>query len=685
MSKQLKRVASKKKLNHLLINKDSNRSLEEDLDDPNHSINEKFNVLDIHRSSLSRIAKTIGKIEKVNEDMFVLKYMLSKDLSGYSQVIHSHMPDSDFGTYLDEFASFQQITISMQSSLINELKKMRVNLTDYINEELKPVLNQKKIWEDESSNKGKKKKNKEQTIDPDELEQQLVDANKHAINLLVDRLGRYVDKCSDEYHNYLETYPEETKVMYDIRKTFRTMEINPNLDEHTAKIVSGYDTFGISLDHLFLRENSDLPKLVDDLCTYLEDHCLNTRELFIKSIPVEEMGKYKDMVNKHQNIFEDPDMESHLAANLLVLFLSELPDPVGTYDMHQIWMSIKEENQIEEIREVLLTLPKINFNTLKRIMHTCHQLFLNSKKNRLSTTHVARILAPNLIRSKEYQPMNMMRHMALVIELVAVMIEQYPQLFDEIEYQISRLDTEDEESPLSRLHTRESFKKTLKKRKTAKKDDIPATPENINFEDIGKLLHDLELNKPVLPVPPEVNDEISEEPLNATEEQLPDSPSGSSKKVDVRMFYGKSSSTSSSSEEVLLSPVKPKVIEPKDEATLIKAKLDMMKLDFSSSSSDEFVVIPSTPGRFPVNSLNSAGNMLSKNRKVEPEFDQASSSAESVDVSSEDPLDSINSIVGSIEQYMDMLPDEEKKGIEEDIKSVKEGNSGLAESDQMGS
>ena len=129
---------------------------------------------------------------------------------------------------------------------------------------------------------------------------------------------------------------------------------------------------------------------------------------------------------------EDP----HAVAALLKAFLRQLPDPLFTFDLYEAFiqteMAMGKELEVWlfTVKKLLTSLPPVNQRVIRIIFELLSEFSKRSNVNLMTSSNLAIVFAPNLLRSRNENLLLAMREIGWVNSLTAKMIDNYNSLWE---------------------------------------------------------------------------------------------------------------------------------------------------------------------------------------------------------------------------------------------------------------
>jgi len=212
---------------------------------------------------------------------------------------------------------------------------------------------------------------------------------------------------------------------------------NSSIDTHSVNGSSG--VFGVKLEDLMGYEGElGIPKVVSDAIEYLLENGLKEEGLFRRSPSSHLIKTAKEAYNnKNPNITVQSLNSVHLAAVLLKTFVRELPNPIFPSEFYPKFKKINYEMNPEDLavkinEDILDKIPSNNRILFAEICRLLKEVHLNSEVNLMTSSNLAIVWAPNLVRSGD--PIEDFKMATLAPEgtvgtFVRWAIENYDRLF----------------------------------------------------------------------------------------------------------------------------------------------------------------------------------------------------------------------------------------------------------------
>ncbi|XP_077442784.1 rho GTPase-activating protein 18 isoform X1 [Stigmatopora argus] len=194
--------------------------------------------------------------------------------------------------------------------------------------------------------------------------------------------------------------------------------------------------FGVPLVTLLDQDQrrapgTKVPFILHRLISHIEEEGLDTEGLLrisgaatrVKSLCLELESRFYD------GTFPWQQLKQHDAANLLKLFIRELPHPLLTVEYLNAFVSVNKlptkKQQLQALNLLVLLLPEANRDSLKALTEFFHRVTEHQAKNKMTLNNVSVVMAPNIFmfkgcRSKvtEQQELSMATGTANIVRLL---------------------------------------------------------------------------------------------------------------------------------------------------------------------------------------------------------------------------------------------------------------------------
>lgn len=181
--------------------------------------------------------------------------------------------------------------------------------------------------------------------------------------------------------------------------------------------------FGISLHSLpqsVVPEYGSIPSFLVDACKCLEEH-VNTEGLFRKSGSFVRLKTLKSQLDQGENCL--PTALPCDVAGLLKLFFRELPEPIlPTHLQEALFKAQQLENEDKNTATVLLSclVADGTIDALRYFFNFLRNVSLRSSENKMDSSNLAVIFAPNLLHSSDNEKMSVNTEKKLRLQAAVV-------------------------------------------------------------------------------------------------------------------------------------------------------------------------------------------------------------------------------------------------------------------------
>jgi hypothetical protein len=176
------------------------------------------------------------------------------------------------------------------------------------------------------------------------------------------------------------------------------------LDELTKRTPRGAVArqFGVPL-WFFEARGEVMPQVFLDCVRYIYGRCLQTKELFRQGGDSDDVKFLRSEYNAGAVPALDKITDPHTIAGLLKTWLSELPEPLLTYDLFSEFMTamkLSPEQQIKSMQNSIAKIPKINQRVLWILSQLLKLVHDQGAVNFMHSGNLSVIFAPKIIHPK---------------------------------------------------------------------------------------------------------------------------------------------------------------------------------------------------------------------------------------------------------------------------------------------
>eukprot|EP01103_Thecamoeba_quadrilineata_P012182 TRINITY_DN3078_c0_g1_i2.p1 TRINITY_DN3078_c0_g1~~TRINITY_DN3078_c0_g1_i2.p1 ORF type:complete len:844 (-),score=195.01 TRINITY_DN3078_c0_g1_i2:135-2666(-) len=215
-----------------------------------------------------------------------------------------------------------------------------------------------------------------------------------------------------------------------------------DLCQLVREVEKSQKVFGVPLKTLVQREEggADLPLFIVKSAAFISDYGLECEGIFRQTGRSTQLEDLKDMFNQGQKVFFNPDLNPHAVAELIKLWLRELPEPLITWEIFLNYTKLKpeidKEALIKEMKHGVENIQKNNKNVLQFLLKLLHTICQRESLNKMSATNLGTVFGPSLLRYDESSvtdPREIASVHRRMQDLVSFLVENYPRIFSGIE------------------------------------------------------------------------------------------------------------------------------------------------------------------------------------------------------------------------------------------------------------
>ncbi|KAH9497787.1 Rho GTPase-activating protein 9, variant 2 [Dermatophagoides farinae] len=236
-------------------------------------------------------------------------------------------------------------------------------------------------------------------------------------------------------------YPSPPSIN-DKKKKIRERLLNflkkrPPLESLREKgIIKDENVFGCTLELICLRENSRIPRFVQECVQAIEKNDITADGLYRACGNLSTVQKLRFEINQenYQNLWKEQDV--HVLTGLLKMFFREMKEPLFPYDRFESLINLNEIDdkkiKLDLLKNLINNLPEPNYQTLKFIMEHLLRVTKHSKQNRMHIQNLAIVFGPTLIR-KMNDLNNLVVDMMLQVkqsQIIDFILQEYHSIFE---------------------------------------------------------------------------------------------------------------------------------------------------------------------------------------------------------------------------------------------------------------
>ncbi|CAO3642723.1 unnamed protein product [Cunninghamella blakesleeana] len=169
----------------------------------------------------------------------------------------------------------------------------------------------------------------------------------------------------------------------------------------------GQSMFGNDLTSQAQLENRTIPLVVDSCIEAVEARGMDYEGIYRKSGGAAQMRLIQQGFDRGEIDLMNDEIINDICAvtSVLKTYLRELPDPLMTYELYPQWIDIVTlpdgPDKLETFCELLLKLPKTNYDTLAKLIYHLDKVQQYNKENLMTTRNLAMVFGPTLLRDQD--------------------------------------------------------------------------------------------------------------------------------------------------------------------------------------------------------------------------------------------------------------------------------------------
>ncbi|KAI8333528.1 hypothetical protein BC941DRAFT_433707 [Chlamydoabsidia padenii] len=169
----------------------------------------------------------------------------------------------------------------------------------------------------------------------------------------------------------------------------------------------GQSMFGNDLAMQVYLEQGTIPLVVEACITAVEHRGMDYEGIYRKSGGAAQMRLIQQGFDRGDINLADDDTYNDICAvtSVLKTYFRDLPDPLLTYDLYSRWIKVVAlpdgPDKTETFCEILLELPKANYDTLNALMYHLDRIQKNHAENLMTAKNLAMVFGPTLMRDQD--------------------------------------------------------------------------------------------------------------------------------------------------------------------------------------------------------------------------------------------------------------------------------------------
>lgn len=217
----------------------------------------------------------------------------------------------------------------------------------------------------------------------------------------------------------------------------------PKASVASLPVLPSKKTFGIDLTDQMVRDDVEIPVIVEKCCTIIEAQGLDSQGIYRLSGTTSKVQSLKGKIDQDVegiDLFEEEEaMDINVVASVVKQWFRELPEPLLTYPLYaQFVEAAKVENdRLRHIKlhETVNQLPDCNYSTLKYLMSHLDKVKDRHEVNSMHTSNLAIVFGPTLLNPppEEQAKGTALADMQYQCKAIETILENYAAIFVEEE------------------------------------------------------------------------------------------------------------------------------------------------------------------------------------------------------------------------------------------------------------
>lgn len=198
-------------------------------------------------------------------------------------------------------------------------------------------------------------------------------------------------------------------------------------------------TFGIPIEVICNREQSQVPRILSLIFAYIEEEGIKDVGVYRISSSISELANVKTTIDKAGYLdFEGRGYDVHTLTSVVKSFFRELPDALLTDMVIEQLLSLKQtENDDEKsYREILMMLPAVNYYTLKLLVSHLRKILQHSETNKMTPSNLATVIGPALTEASLLELL--INNFGFMNSIMEKLITNYEEVFEDVDEETER-------------------------------------------------------------------------------------------------------------------------------------------------------------------------------------------------------------------------------------------------------
>ena len=197
--------------------------------------------------------------------------------------------------------------------------------------------------------------------------------------------------------------------------------------------------------HSLPKSHTGLPKVFELCLKSIESTGLVAEGLYRKSSAKSKVTRLIAAINEDIDAIDWEEFEVHTVCSVLKNFLTELPDPLLTFDLYdKCILASKMTERAEKLRAIhaiIHLLPPIHYSCLERLIFHMAQVAKGEDHNKMSPKSLAIVFAPVLLKTPDDMPLiELAKMVPFQTEFLQSIIEEQLKKFRDTMQDLEQLD-----------------------------------------------------------------------------------------------------------------------------------------------------------------------------------------------------------------------------------------------------
>jgi len=176
--------------------------------------------------------------------------------------------------------------------------------------------------------------------------------------------------------------------------------------------------FGSPLQQVLVVGNNqtvDIPIFCEQAISEIEKRGLDQEGIGRISGSAPKIEEYKNAIDDDRSV-DLSNEDVHIICGLLKLYLRELPEPLFTFDLYNDFLESRSD--LKSLQELLNKLPRPNKMLLRRLLILFGKIAAYTHLNKMTAATIATVFGPNLMFTKNLDPIESLKDSQAINELV---------------------------------------------------------------------------------------------------------------------------------------------------------------------------------------------------------------------------------------------------------------------------